>query len=238
MFRDIEADFYLLVDGDQTYDASKAPGMLALAVDNCCDLVNGTRIKTEDEAYRAGHILGNRMLTGAVQKIFGDGTEDMLSGYKLLSRRFVKSFPASSIGFGIETELTVHALALDMPVAHLNGPYRGRPDGSSSKLNTYRDGFHIFWLICQLFKHERPLAFFSLIGIALALLSLALGVPLVDEYLHTGLVPRFPTAILATGIMLLGFLSFVTGLILDTVTRGRREMKMLAYLSYPAFLKD
>jgi len=236
MFRDIEADFYLMVDGDHTYDATRAPEMLALAIDRRCDLVNCNRLETGDTAYRAGHRFGNRMLTGAVRKIFGDRVEDMLSGYKVFSRRFVKSFPATSHGFGIETELTVHALELDMPVAHTSGLYHGRPEGSSSKLSTYRDGFRILWLIRQLFKYERPLACFSLIGIALVLFSVALGIPLIEQYLHTGLVPRFPTAILATGIMLLGFLSFMTGLVLDTVTRGRREMKMLAYLAHPFFV--
>jgi len=236
MFRDIEADFYIMVDGDHTYDASLAPKLLALAIEERCDLVNGIREETENAAYRAGHRLGNLMLTGAVRKIFGDRVQDMLSGYKVFSRRFVKSFPATSIGFGIETELTVHALELQMPVAHLQGEYRGRPEGSASKLNTYRDGIRILWLISQLFKHERPLAFFSVIGLVFALCSIALGIPLVSEYLQTGLVPRFPTAILAMGIMLFGVLSFVTGLVLDTVTRGRRETKMLAYLSYPFYL--
>lgn len=235
MFRDIEADFYLMVDGDYTYDAALAPRLIALAQQDRCDLVNGVRRETIDDAYRAGHRLGNVMLTGAVRRIFGDRAHDMLSGYKVFSRRFVKSFPASSIGFGIETELTVHALELHMPVGHLEGDYRGRPEGSTSKLNTYRDGVRISWLICQLFKHERPVTFFSVIGMAFVAVSIALGIPLVDEYLRTGLVPRFPTAILATGIMVLGMLSFVTGLILDTVTRGRREMKMLAYLSYPFY---
>jgi len=235
MFRDIEADFYIMVDGDHTYDASLAPKLLALAIEERCDLVNGIREETESAAYRAGHRLGNVMLTGAVRKIFGDRVQDMLSGYKVFSRRFVKSFPATSIGFGIETELTVHALELQMPVAHLQGEYRGRPEGSASKLNTYRDGIRILWLISQLFKHERPLAFFSVIGLVFVLCSIALGIPLISEYLHTGLVPRFPTAILATGIMLFGVLSFVTGLVLDTVTRGRRETKMLAYLSYPFY---
>jgi hypothetical protein len=209
--------------------------MLALATNNLCDLVNCTRQETEDAAYRAGHRFGNLMLTGAVRKIFGNRIEDMLSGYKLFSRRFVKSFPVTSIGFGIETELTVHALELHMPVEHTIGLYQGRLEGSSSKLNTYRDGFRILWLIFQLFKYERPMAFFSLIGCCLTLISVGLGIPLLAEYLHTGLVPRFPTAILATGIMLLAFLSFVTGMILDTVTRGRREIKMLAYLSQPIF---
>ncbi len=235
MFRDIEADFYLMVDGDHTYDASLAPRLLELAIAQHLDLVNGIRKETEQAAYRAGHRLGNTMLTGAVRNIFGDRVQDMLSGYKVFSRRFVKSFPITSIGFGIETELTVHALELDMPVGHLEGPYRGRIEGSSSKLNTYRDGIRILWLIVQLFKHERPTAFFSLFGVLLTLVSLALGAPLLSEYLHTGLVPRLPTGVLATGIMLLAFLSFMTGQILGTVTRGRRETKMLAYLAYPSF---
>lgn len=235
MFRDIEADFYLMVDGDDTYDASVAPTMVELATQQPCDLVNCIRIETESKAYRAGHRLGNAILTGAVRKIFGDRVEDMLSGYKLFSRRFVKSFPASSTDFGIETELTVHALELHMPIAHVRGLYRGRPEGSVSKLNTYRDGIRIAWLIFQLFKHERPFAFFSIIGMLFALLSVALALPLFEEYWKTGLVPRFPTAILSTGIMLLGFFSFATGLILDTVTRGRRETKMLAYLNQNIF---
>ena len=237
MFRDIEADFYIMVDGDHTYDASLAPRLLELAINERCDLVNGIRRDIEEAAYRAGHRLGNVLLTGAVRTIFGDRVQDMLSGYKVFSRRFVKSFPATSIGFGIETELTVHALELQMPVGHIEGDYRGRPDGSASKLNTYRDGVRILWLISVLFKHERPLGFFSLIGSLFVLGSVLLGVPLISEYLHTGLVPRFPTAILATGVMLLGMLSFVTGLVLDTVTRGRREMKVLAYLSYPFYIK-
>ncbi|MFK2878772.1 glycosyltransferase family 2 protein [Rhodanobacter hydrolyticus] len=235
MFRDIEADFYVMVDGDMTYDATIAPVMLKMAIEERLDLVNCVRQETEHEAYRAGHRLGNVMLTGAVRFVFGDRVQDMLSGYKVFSRRYVKSFPASSIGFGIETELTVHALELAMPVGHIPGAYGGRPSGSASKLNTYRDGIRILWLIMQLFKHERPLSFFGAIASMLVLVSLALGLPVVDEYLHTGLVPRFPTAILATGIMLLGTLSFVAGLILDTVTRGRREFKALSYLSYPFF---
>jgi glycosyltransferase involved in cell wall biosynthesis len=238
MFRDVEADFYIIVDGDQTYDASISPHMLAMAIDERLDLVNCVRQATENEAFRAGHRLGNRMLTGAVRMIFGDRVQDMLSGYKVFSRRYVKSFPAYSIGFGIETELSVHALEMQMPVGHLSGYYGGRPDGSVSKLSTYKDGMRILLLIIQLFKHERPMTFFGTIAAALAILSLILGFPLLDEYVKTGLVPRFPTAILATGIMLLSSLSFITGLILDTVTRGRREMKALAYLSYPFFESD
>jgi len=226
MFRDIEADFYLMVDGDHTYDASLAPKLIERAVSESCDLVNCIRKDTEQAAYRAG----------AVRQIFGDRVQDMLSGYKVFSRRFVKSFPITSIGFGIETELTVHALELQMPVAHMEGPYRGRLEGSTSKLSTYRDGFRILWLIMQLFKHERPLVFFSVIGAVFALLSIVLGIPLLEGYVETGLVPRLPTGVLATGIMLLGCLSFVAGLVLDTVTRGRREAKMLAYLNYPIYV--
>ena len=238
MFRDIEADFFIMVDGDHTYDAAMSPAMLAMAIDEQLDLVNCVRMETEDSAYRSGHRLGNRMLTGAVRMIFGDRVQDMLSGYKVFSRRFVKSFPASSIGFGIETELTVHALELQMPVGHLPGSYGGRPAGSVSKLSTYKDGSRILWLIVQLFKHERPLSFFGGISAVLVLLSLLLGLPVVEFYLQHGTVPRFPTAILATGIMLLATMSFVAGLVLDTVTRGRRELKALAYLSQPFFQHD
>jgi len=235
MFRDVDADFYLIVDGDQTYDAKMSPHMLAMAMDEHLDLVNCIRVETGDSAYRTGHRFGNRMLTGAVRFVFGDRVQDMLSGYKLFSHRYVKSFPASSIGFGIETELTVHALELQMPIGHVKGAYDGRPEGSASKLNTYRDGIRILFLIFQLFKYEKPMAFFGIIAIILIFLSLFLGTPVVEHYLQTGLVPRLPTAILATGIMLLATMSFMTGLILDTVTRGRRELKALMYLSYPFF---
>ncbi len=232
MFRDVEADFYIMVDGDDTYDAEIAPQMLRLAMEEPCDLVNCIRRETEEEAYRIGHRFGNLMLTGMVRYIFGNRVQDMLSGYKVLSRRFVKSFPALSGGFDIETELTVHALELSMPVAHVMGGYRGRPEGSESKLHTFRDGLRILWLISILFKHERPLQFFSWIGLVLMLISLTLGIPVVLQFLQTGLVIRLPTAVLAMGIMLVAFLSFVTGLILDTVTRGRREVKILTYLQY------
>ena len=235
MFRDIEADFYILVDGDDTYDAEIAPHMLRIAIDESCDLVNCIRRETEQDAYRTGHRIGNEILTGMVRHIFGNRVQDMLSGYKLLSRRFVKSFPTLSEGFDIETELTIHALELSMPVAHVEGSYRSRPEGSESKLHTYRDGLHILWLITILFKHERPLQFFSWIGLVLILTSLALGIPVVLQFLQTGSVMRLPTAVLAMGIMLAAFLSIVTGLILDTVTRGRREAKMLTYLQYAAY---
>lgn len=232
MFRDIGADFYILVDGDDTYDAGIAPQMLKMAMDGPYDLVNCSRQETEHEAYRAGHRFGNKMLTGIVCYIFGDRIKDMLSGYKVLSRRFVKSYPALSSGFDIETEITVHALELAMPVAHAVGSYRGRPEGSESKLSTYSDGIRILWMIVNLFKHERPMQFFSLLGLIFFIVSLTLGLPVVWIFLHTGFVARLPTAVLAMGIMLVAILSFTTGLVLDTVTRGRREAKMLAYLQY------
>ena len=233
MFRDIEADWYIMVDGDATYDAAIAPEMLRLAMQGPHDLVNCIRKEAELSAYREGHRLGNQLLTGAVRFIFGDQVQDMLSGYKVFSRRFVKSFPVLSAGFDIETELTIHALELAMPVAHVPGVYRGRPPGSHSKLRTYRDGWRILQLILRMHRHERPLLFFSSIAVVLASVSMALGAPIILHYLSTGLVPRFPTAFLALGIMVLAVLSLTTGIVLDTVTRGRREMRMLAYLQIP-----
>lgn len=233
MFRDIDADFYLMADGDDTYDATVAPQMLALAKSGPYDLVNCIRKETEEEAYRSGHRWGNAMLTGVVRYIFGDRVQDMLSGYKVFSRRFIKSFPALSQGFDIETELTVHALELSMPVAHTQGSYKGRPEGSESKLRTYRDGWRILMMILKLVRHERPLLFFGVLSSLLALSSILIASPIVVEYFHTGLVPRLPTAVLATGIMLLAALSLFAGTILDTVTRGRREVRLLTYLQYP-----
>ncbi|MDE2517276.1 MAG: glycosyltransferase [Rhodospirillales bacterium] len=234
MFRDIEADFYLTVDGDGTYDAEAAPAMIALALAEGCDLVNAIRREEASAAYRFGHRFGNRVLTGMVRHIFGARVQDMLSGYKLLSRRFVKSFPALSRGFDIETEITVHALELSLPVGHVEAPYRARPLGSESKLDTWRDGLRILGMIVRLIRHERPLACFGGLGVALALFSLALGLPVVAEFLRTGLVPRLPTAVAAMGLMLAAMMAIVTGLVLDTVTRGRREMRMLAYLQAPS----
>jgi glycosyltransferase involved in cell wall biosynthesis len=236
MFRDIEADFYVMADGDDTYEASIAPEMLQIAIEGGHDLVNCVRRETEQAAYRGGHRFGNLLLTGVVRRIFGDRVQDMLSGYKVFSRRFVKSFPALSQGFDIETELTVHALELLMPVAHVDGPYRGRPEGSESKLRTYRDGWRILMLIFKLIRHERPMFFFSTLSAVLAALSLILAAPIVDTYVQTGLVPRLPTAVLSMGIMFIAGLSIATGTILDTVTRGRREMRMLSYLQCPRFL--
>jgi len=234
MFADIEADIYVMVDGDATYDAASAQKLIDRLVTGHLDMVIGSRLNTQAaEAFRAGHHLGNKLLTGTVSRIFGDRFDDMLSGYRVFSRRFVKSFPAVSAGFETETELAVHALSLRLPVAEIETPYGARPEGSVSKLSTYRDGIRISWMILQLFREERPMVFFSLIALVLALVGVALGLPVVWEFTETGLVPRLPTALLATGIMVLAFLSLVAGFVLDNVTRGRREIKRLAYLALP-----
>ena len=235
MFRDIDADYYIMVDGDDTYEADLAPQMLRTAMSGPFDLVNYIRRETEDAAYRGGHRFGNLMLTGVVRKIFGNRVKDMLSGYKTFSRRFVKSFPALSAGFHIETELTIHALELSMPISHVEGPYRGRPEGSESKLNTYRDGWRILKLIMKLIRHERPMFFFGSVSVLLTLIALVLIEPVFVTYVETGLVPRLPTAILSVSLVILASLSLMTGMILDTVSRGRREMRMLAYLQYLPF---
>ncbi len=235
MFADIEADVYVLVDGDATYHAASAPVLIERLARERLDMVVGARHATDAEAaYRHGHRLGNRLLTGMVGLLFGRSFNDILSGYRVFSRRFVKSFPALAAGFETETELTVHALELRMPIAEIGTPYGARPEGSQSKLSTYRDGWRILMTILALFKEERPLAFFTLLFALLFTTSLVLAVPVVLTYLDTGLVPRFPTAILATGIMLLAFLSLASGFILDTVTRGRQELKRLAYLAIPS----
>ncbi len=233
MFRDIDADFYLMVDGDRTYDAAIAARMIELACSGPHDLVNCVREPDGEEvAYRTGHQFGNALLTNAVRLFFGNRVHDMLSGYKVFSRRFVKSFPVLSQGFDIETELTVHALELAMPIAHVHGRYTGRPQGSVSKLRTYRDGWRILKMIVKLMRHERPLFFFGVIAVVLAVVSVALSIPIIFTYMQTGLVPRLPTAVLSTGIMMLAALSLFAGIILDTVTRGRRETRLLAYLQY------
>lgn len=233
MFADVDADIYVLVDGDATYDAGSAPKMIARLVEKNLDMVVGTRLhSTEEDAFRRGHQFGNRILTGFVAWLFGDRFSDMLSGYRVFSRRFVKSFPALSRNFEIETELAVHALSLHLPVDEIVTPYGARPEGSVSKLNTYRDGVRILFAILQLCKSERPFFFFGVLGCGLALLSLALATPIVIEFFDTGLVPRLPTAVLATGVMLLAFLSWTCGAILDTVTHGRRENKRLHYLAH------
>jgi len=236
MFADVEADIYVLVDGDDTYDAAAAPAMIDRLIEEQLDLVNARRAaENPAAAYRWGHRAGNAALTGMVARIFGDRFADMLSGYKVLSRRFVKSFPIiTSKGFEIETELAVHALELSMPTAELVTTYRERPEGSVSKLRTYRDAIRILRAIFLLLKEERPLAFFSATFAVLAVLALGLAAPVVVTFIRIGLVPRLPTAVLATGLMLLAFLSLTCGLILDTVTRGRKEMKRLQYLALPA----
>ncbi|HZO23259.1 MAG TPA: glycosyltransferase family 2 protein [Steroidobacteraceae bacterium] len=233
MFADIEADVFVLVDGDDTYDASSAPKLVQLLLAESLDMVNGSRVASSDLAYRRGHQFGNAMLTGLVARIFGNRLTDLLSGYRVLSRRFVKSFPALTPGFEIETEMTVHALELRLPIAEVPTTYRERPSGSASKLRTYHDGIRILRTILILMKQEKPLSFFGLVGALLALLSAGLAIPVVHTYLSTGLVPRLPTAVLSMGIMLLAFLSFFCGLILETVTRGRVEAKRLHYLSIP-----
>ena len=234
MFSDIEADIYIMVDGDDTYDASAVHRLIDELRSGPYDMVNAARVAENSGAYRSGHAWGNKLLTGLVQRIFGTATTDMLSGYKAFSRRYVKTFPTMSRGFEIETELVVHALDLRLPLSEISAPYKERPVGSESKLRTYSDGFRILRLIGFLVKEERPLAFFSFIAGGLAVLSLAIGSSVLIEFLETGLVPRLPTAVLATGMMLSALLSLSCGFILDTVTRGRREMKRLAYLQFAA----
>jgi glycosyltransferase involved in cell wall biosynthesis len=230
MFADIDADVYVLVDGDDTYHAPSAPAMIEQLIDRHLDMVSGVRVDTNNAAYRPGHRLGNLVLTRLVACIFGNQFTDMLSGYRAFSRRFVKSFPALSSGFEIETELTVHALELRMRVAEVETPYGNRPEGSTSKLRTVGDGLRVLRTIAALIKEERPLLFFSIIAALLAILSVVLALPIFRTYLETGLVPRFPTAILCSALGLLACLSFYAGLILDTVTTGRRELKRLVYL--------
>jgi len=234
MFTDVEADIYVLVDGDATYHAPSARAMIERLLRGRLDMVVGSRVDHEEAAYRAGHRAGNRLLTSFVAYVFGSNIKDMLSGYRVFSRRFVKSFPVLSGGFEIETELTIHALELGLPAAEIDTPYYSRPIGSASKLNTWRDGFRILRTIVNLYRAERPLTFFTGIGLLLALASIGLAVPIVVTFLETGLVPRLPTAILTMGLMMLAFLSVAVGLVLDTVTRGRREVKLLAYLAHRA----
>jgi glycosyltransferase involved in cell wall biosynthesis len=234
MFNDVEADVYVLVDGDATYDAPSARIMVSKLVDERLDMVVATRVDREAAAFRPGHRAGNRLLTGFVTHMFGRSFTDMLSGYRAFSRRFVKSFPILSGGFEIETELTVHALELELPVDEVATPYYSRPSGSASKLSTWSDGFRILWTVFKLYRAERPLSLFGGVGVALAIVSIGLAIPIFITYVQEGLVPRLPTAVLSTGLMLLAFLCFACGLILDTVTRGRRELKLLAYLALRA----
>ncbi len=234
MFADVDADIYVMADGDATYDAAAAPAMIAKLRDEGLDMVVGTRIHEAADAYRRGHVLGNRAMTGLLARLFGRSFTDIFSGYRVFSRRFVKSFPVLSAGFEIETEISVHALELKMPVGEVETRYLARPEGSASKLSTYRDGARIARTIMTLYRIEKPMLFFGIIALALAILAVILAVPLVTTYMATGLVPRFPTAILATGLVILAALSSFAGLILDTVVRGRREVRRLAYLAQPA----
>jgi len=234
MFADVEADIYVMVDGDDTYHAPSAPALIQKLIDEQLDMVNGARVTEIEAAYRPGHRFGNLLLTSLVTFVFGRRTADMLSGYRVFSRRFVKSFPTLVAGFEIETELTVHALELRMPIAEVATPYKDRPPGSVSKLSTFRDGFRILFMIGKLVKEERPLEFFSIAAAALMVASVIIATPVVLTFLETGLVPRLPTAVLSTGLMILAFLAVACGLILETVTRGRRELKRLAYLTHPA----
>ena len=231
MFADIDADIYLMVDGDDTYDAKAAPKMIDAIITDSLDFVNGLRQETTIAAYRFGHRFGNRLLTTMIQKIFGNQYNDILSGLKAFSRRFVKSFPITAGGFEIETELIIHALELQMSGKEIEVAYKNRPPGSYSKLNTIADGIKISRMIVDIVKHERPLLVFTIIGVLLILLSVLLAYPLFVTYFKTGLVPRFPTAILCSALTIMGFLSFICGLILDTVTRGRQETKRMFYLS-------
>ena len=234
MFADVDADVYIMADGDLTYDPKAAPAMVAMLLAEQLDMVVGTRQHEAADAYRGGHVLGNRLFTGLLAKLFGRSFTDIFSGYRVFSRRFVKSFPVLTAGFEIETEISVHALELKMPVGEIETAYGARPEGSASKLSTYSDGWRILKTIGTLYRVERPVLFFGSIAALLLLLAIVLAVPLVLTYLGTGLVPRLPTAILVTGLGIVAVLSFFAGLILDTVTRGRREMRRLAYLAYPA----
>jgi len=233
MFADVDADIYVMADGDATYDPVAAPAMIQRMLDEGLDMVVGTRVHDAAEAYRRGHVLGNRMMTGLLARLFGRSFTDIFSGYRVFSRRFVKSFPVLSAGFEIETEISVHALELKMPVGELETRYLARPEGSASKLSTYRDGFRIARTILTLYRIEKPMLFFGIVAALLALVAVVLATPLAITYMHTGLVPRFPTAVLATGLVILSALSLFAGLILDTVVRGRQEMRRLAYLAQP-----
>jgi hypothetical protein len=238
MFADVDADIYVLVDGDATYDAASAPRMIDALVSDHLDMVVGLRVDQAVAAWRPGHRVGNRMLTGFLSSVFGQAFKDILSGYRVFSRRFVKSFPVLSDGFEIETELTVHALELALPVTEIATPYYARPEGSVSKLSTWRDGLRILGTILKLYRSEKPLRFFTMIGVFLTLISVGLAIPIIVTYLEEGIVPRLPTAVLSMGLMILAVLSVSSGLVLDTVTRGRREMKLLAYLSQAATGKN
>lgn len=233
-FADVDADIYVLVDGDDTYDAQSAPRLIAQLLNGPYDMINAARVEKSEQAYRKGHRFGNWAISTMITVLFGKSFNDVLSGYRIFSKRFVKSFPALARGFEIETELTVHALQLRMPVAETQTPYKERPEGSVSKLNTFRDGFRILFTILYLLKEEKPLAFFSIISLVLMIGALILGVPVIEDFMKTGLVPRLPSAVLATGLVILSSLSITCGLILDSLTRARLELKRLTYLRHAA----
>jgi glycosyltransferase involved in cell wall biosynthesis len=235
MFADVDADVYVIADGDLTYDSKAAPAMVDMLIAEQLDMVVGTRRHEEKEAFRGGHVIGNKLFTGLLAGLFGRSFTDIFTGYRVFSRRFVKSFPVLSSGFEIETEISVHALELRMPVGEVETAYAARPEGSHSKLSTYSDGWRILKTIVTLYRIERPVLFYGSIGALLLLAAILLSIPLVITYLHTGLVPRVPTAILVTGMVVVAVLCFFAGLILDTVTRGRREVRRLAYLALPRF---
>lgn len=235
VFADVDADAYVMIDGDDTYDPSFSPKMIAALFDDGLDVVYGSRVDQEQASYRPGHRFGNWLLTSLVVWAFDNPVEDMLSGYRVFSRRFVKSFPAHSTGFEIETELTIHALELRMPTATVKTPYKARPENSSSKLSTFRDGFRILMTIIELLKTERPLFFFSWLGALIALSAVGIAIPkIILPWLETDTVIRIPTAVLVTGMIMISFMSVSIGLVLDTVTRGRREAKHLSYLAQPS----
>jgi len=233
MLADLDADIYVMVDGDGTYDPASSPAMIAKMLSEKLDLVNGRRIETHADSYRFGHRWGNQFLSGLVSRLFDSRFDDVLSGYKVFSRRFAKSFPVLSTGFEIETEIAVHALSLGVPTAEMDTPYRSRQAGSASKLSTFRDGIRILGAIVILYKEEKPLAFFAGVATVLAAVSVGLALPVIIEFMNTGLVPRQPTALLATGVMLSALLSFACGVILESVKRGQREIKRLFYLQTP-----
>lgn len=235
MFSDVEADAYVLVDGDATYEPASATEMIDMLLHEGLDMVTGTRVTSIRAAYRPGHRLGNNLLTSIVANVFGNRITDMLSGYRVFSRRFVRSFPALSSGFETETEFTIHALELEMPLGELKTPYKDRPEGSTSKLNTYRDGMRILFTILNLVRDQRPLQFFALLAVLLVILGVGLSVPILAEFNRSHTVPRFPTAILSTGLIVVAVLMLVCGLVLDSVSRGRKETKRMLYLSVPRF---
>lgn len=236
MFADIDADIYILVDGDGTYDAASAPAMVQQLLDERQDMVSGARKHTEREAYRAGHVFGNTLLSSLLGILFRQNVmTDILSGYRVFSHRFVKSFPALSTGFETETELTVHALELNMPISEVETAYFARVADSESKLSTYKDGLRILFTMLRMFEKERPMVFYGSLFLLSWLAALLLGIPIVLEFAETGLVPRIPTVSAVVGLSIFGFVSLVAGLISDSVALGRKEMKRLFYLSTAQF---